>query len=66
MLGDIASRNETAQRFAPSMWAARKAMEISYTAPDFVQSVINRLGRTEDLRFSPSNKRLAVSEFSNK
>ena len=40
-------------------------MEISYTAPDFVQSVINRLGRTEDLRFSPSNKRLAVSEFSN-
>ena len=40
-------------------------MEIGYTAPEGVQAVIDSLGRTEDVRFSPSNRRLAVAAFNN-
>ncbi|HEX6118967.1 MAG TPA: hypothetical protein VFZ03_05895, partial [Dongiaceae bacterium] len=40
-------------------------MEIGYTAPDGVQQVIGSLGRTEDVKFSPSNRRLAVAAFNN-
>ncbi len=38
-------------------------MEIEYTAPQGVRDVIASLGRTEDVRFSPSNRRLAVAAF---
>lgn len=38
-------------------------MEIRYTAPDSVRDVIASLGRTEDVRFSPSNRRLALTAF---
>ena len=36
---------------------------LSYTAPAPVQAVIDRLGRTEDIVFSPSNRRLAIAAF---
>lgn len=38
-------------------------MEIRYTASDSVRDVIASLGRTEDVRFSPSNRRLAIAAF---
>jgi hypothetical protein len=38
-------------------------MEIGYKAPDGVREVIDSLGRTEDVRFSPGNRRLAVAAF---
>lgn len=38
-------------------------MEINYSAPDGVRAIIDSLGRTEDVRFSPSNRRLAVAAF---
>jgi hypothetical protein len=40
-------------------------MEIGYKAPDGVREVIDSLGRTEDVRFSPGNRRLAVAAFNN-
>ena len=40
-------------------------MQVNYRAPAQVQRIIEKLGRTEDIKFSPDNKRLAVSEFSN-
>ena len=38
-------------------------MEIEYKASDEVREVIASLGRTEDVRFSPSNRRLAIAAF---
>jgi hypothetical protein len=38
-------------------------MEIDYEAPDSVRAVVERLGRTEDIRFSPDNRRLAIAAF---
>jgi len=38
-------------------------MRLNYTAPDHVQKVIAGLGRTEDVKFSPNNCRLAVVSF---
>ena len=38
-------------------------MKIDYTARDHVRDVIQSLGRTEDIRFSPSGRRLAVAAF---
>ena len=38
-------------------------LETEYTAPPSVADVIGALGRTEDVRFSPSNRRLAVAAF---
>jgi hypothetical protein len=38
-------------------------MRLNYTASDHVQKVIGRLGRTEDVKFSPNNCRLAVASF---
>ena len=35
-------------------------MILSIDTPDFVLEILNRLGRTEDLSFSPNNKRLAI------
>ena len=38
-------------------------LELQYTAPQGVTDSIGALGRTEDVRFSPSNRRLAVASF---
>jgi hypothetical protein len=38
-------------------------MKIEYRAADHVRAIINSLGRTEDVRFSPSNRRLAIAAF---
>ena len=38
-------------------------MQINYTAPQHVCDVIAALGRTEDVKFSPSNRRLAIAGF---
>ena len=38
-------------------------MEIEYRASDEVRDVIASLGRTEDVRFSPNNRRLAIAAF---
>jgi WD40 repeat protein len=40
-------------------------MQISYQATETVERVIADLGRTEDVKFSPNNKRLAVAAFAN-
>jgi sugar lactone lactonase YvrE len=37
--------------------------QLHYSAPEQVQAVIEQLGRTEDVMFSPSNRRLAVAGF---
>jgi len=39
------------------------ALELPYTAPQPVIDAVASLGRTEDVRFSPSNRRLAVASF---
>jgi DNA-binding beta-propeller fold protein YncE len=39
------------------------ASPIAYSAPKHVHNAILSLGRTEDVRFSPSNQRLAVAAF---
>ena len=36
---------------------------IEYSAPDGVREVIAAIGRTEDVRFSPDNRRLALAAF---
>jgi len=36
---------------------------LEYSAPDRVRGVIAALGRTEDVKFSPNNSRLAVTSF---
>jgi hypothetical protein len=38
-------------------------LEIQYTAQQSVTDAVDSLGRTEDVRFSPSNRRLAVASF---
>jgi hypothetical protein len=38
-------------------------MKIDYRATDRVRAVVASLGRTEDLRFSPNNRRLAIAAF---
>jgi DNA-binding beta-propeller fold protein YncE len=38
-------------------------MKTSYTGPQQVLNVIGSLGRTEDIKFSPSNRRLAVAGY---
>jgi len=38
-------------------------MKIDYRATDRVRAMISSLGRTEDVRFSPSNRRLAIAAF---
>ncbi|MEP7056406.1 MAG: hypothetical protein ABI809_01370 [Caldimonas sp.] len=37
--------------------------QIQYAAPEQVETVIKQLGRTEDVTFSPSNRRLAIAGF---
>jgi len=39
-------------------------MRINYTAPQHVREVIAALGRTEDIKFSPGNGRLALASYS--
>jgi inositol phosphorylceramide mannosyltransferase catalytic subunit len=43
----------------------RIAPQIDYVAPQHVRDVVASLGRTEDVRFSPSSRRLAVVELWN-
>ena len=38
-------------------------LEIQYTSQQSVTDAVGSLGRTEDVRFSPSNRRLAVASF---
>lgn len=38
-------------------------MKIDYRATDRVHALIASLGRTEDIRFSPNNRRLAIAAF---
>jgi DNA-binding beta-propeller fold protein YncE len=38
-------------------------LDIQYTATENVIDAVRSLGRTEDVRFSPSNRRLAVASF---
>ena len=38
-------------------------MQLNYTASDHVRKVIAGLGRAEDVKFSPTNSRLAVVSF---
>lgn len=40
-----------------------QSMQLGYTAPDFVYDAIANLGRTEDVKFSPNTRRLAVACF---
>lgn len=39
------------------------SLELHYVAPPSVTDALSRLGRTEDVRFSPGNRRLAVASF---
>jgi hypothetical protein len=39
------------------------APEIDYDAPQHVRDAVVALGRTEDVKFSPSNRRMAVAGF---
>ena len=39
--------------------------QVNYSAPKHVRNVIAALGRTEDVKFSPNNRRLAVAGFVN-
>ena len=41
-------------------------LELTIDAPDSVWTVINELGRTEDVAFSPDNRRLAVACYGRK
>ena len=41
----------------------RSPMQLNYTAPENVRASIAALGRTEDVKFSPDNNRLAVASF---
>jgi hypothetical protein len=43
--------------------AATTPSAIDFEAPDGVRETIARLGRTEDLRFSPSGRRLALASY---
>ena len=38
-------------------------MKIEYSAPEHVRAAVCSLGRTEDIRFSPSSRRLALAGF---
>jgi hypothetical protein len=38
-------------------------LEIPYECPPAVETVLEQVGRTEDVRFSPSNRRLALAGF---
>jgi DNA-binding beta-propeller fold protein YncE len=40
-------------------------MQIGYQATQAVERIIATLGRTEDIKFSPNNKRLAIAAFTN-
>src|SRR6516165_5571859 len=39
------------------------AHRIDYSAPQHVRNAVLSMGRTEDVRFSPNNQRLAVAAF---
>ena len=39
------------------------APELPFAAPAGVRAVLDRIGRTEDVRFSPDNRRIAITAF---
>lgn len=45
------------------MQSDRVASQIDYIASEHLRDIVACLGRTEDVRFSPSNRRLAVAGF---
>jgi hypothetical protein len=45
------------------MQSDRVASQINYMASEHLRDIVACLGRTEDVRFSPSNRRLAVAGF---
>jgi len=51
--------------YGPEMTArpGRSGEEIAYKAPPRVRDVIESIGRTEDIRFSPDGRRLAIAAF---
>jgi DNA-binding beta-propeller fold protein YncE len=56
------------RRRPPSKLAARRqrgpmSAEVEYSASEAAQKMIASLGRTEDVQFSPSNRRLAIAGF---
>lgn len=51
----------TTQDGSPTPDAEKARVEI--IAPAFVQEAIGRIGRTEDVRFSPDNRKLAIAGF---
>src|SRR3954453_10199758 len=38
-------------------------IRIVYDAPESIRAALERIGRTEDLQFSPNNRRLALAAF---
>jgi WD40 repeat protein len=47
------------------MISATNESLINYDAPDHTREVISTIGRTEDVRLSPNNQRLAIADFLN-
>ena len=37
--------------------------EIPYDTTPEIQNIISKIGRTEDIKFSPDNKRFAITEL---
>jgi DNA-binding beta-propeller fold protein YncE len=50
-------------RTSPGGDTRSRGAEIAYTAPRHVREAIASLRRTEDVRFSPDNRRLAIADF---
>src|SRR5262245_33862635 len=49
---------------ANDLGAGKMVTAINYSAPKYVRNAIADLGRTEDIKFSPDNRRLAVAALS--
>lgn len=49
--------------FSGSMVSHIPKMPINFQAPNRIRKVLAKFGRTEDIKFSPDNKRLAISGF---
>ena len=47
----------------PEVFAEKMHSRLEYEAPPEIHQALADLGRTEDLRFSPSNRRLALASF---
>lgn len=47
----------------PRLYIDSDAARLEYVAPPHISELVSTLGRTEDVRFSPSNRRLAVAGY---